>query len=126
MKRILSLLVCLLLFGFDAAFGQDIQIKGTVTSAEDGSSLPGVYVKIKGTNTGTATDVDGNFQFSAPTTCHTWFSSIGFMDQEIVVAGQSVLMLSCRLDITQMDEVVVTAMGIKTRKKRSNLSNSKS
>ena len=56
MKRITSLLVCLLLFGIYATFAQDIQLKGTVTSSEDGSPLPGVYVLIMGTNNGTMTD----------------------------------------------------------------------
>src|SRR5512145_793097 len=112
MKRITSLLVCLLLFGFGAAFGQNIQIKGTVTSAEDGNTLPGVYVKIKGTNTGTATDADGNFQISVANDATLVFSSIGFRDQEVAVAGQSILNVAMQADVTQMDEVVVTALGI--------------
>ncbi len=73
MKRITSLLVCLLLFGFTAIFAQDIQIKGTVTTAEDGSPLPGAYVKIKGTNTGTASDFEGKYQLTAPSTCYSCF-----------------------------------------------------
>ncbi len=117
MKRITSLLVCLLLFGFSAAFGQNIQIKGTVTSAEDGSTIPGVYVKIKGTNTGTATDVNGSYQIGVDNGATLVFSSIGFRDQEIVVAGQSTIDVSMQSDITQMDEVVVTALGIKREKR---------
>ncbi len=66
MKRITSLLVCLLLFGFAAMFGQDLPIKGTVTSSEDGNPLPGVYVLIQGTNDGTMTDASGNFQLNVP------------------------------------------------------------
>lgn len=111
------MLVCLLLFGFGAAFGQTIQIKGTVTSADDGSTLPGVYVKIKGTNTGTATDVNGKYEISVENNATLIFSSIGYRDQEIVVAGQSVIDVSMGSDITQMDEVVVTALGIKREKR---------
>ena len=61
MKKIISMLVCLLLFGFGAAIAQDIQIRGMVTSAEDGNPIPGVYVRIEGTNRGDATDADGNY-----------------------------------------------------------------
>ena len=85
MKRILSLLVCLLLFGFYAIFGQDVQIKGTVTSSEDGSPLPGVYVKINGTNTGAATDANGKYQLEAPASATLVFTSIGFQEQKIAI-----------------------------------------
>jgi TonB-linked SusC/RagA family outer membrane protein len=117
MKRITSLLVCLLLFGFTAIFAQDIQIKGTVTTAEDGSPLPGAYVKIKGTNTGTATDADGKYQLTAPSNATLVFTSIGYQDQEIVLAGQSVLDVVMSADVTQVDEVVVTALGISRERK---------
>jgi len=117
MKRILSLLVCLLLFGSYAVFGQDMQIKGTVTISEDGSTLPGVYVKIKGTNSGTATDADGMYQLGAPSNATLVFSSIGYAEQEIVIGGQSVINVVMLADVTQMDEVVVTALGISREKK---------
>jgi TonB-linked SusC/RagA family outer membrane protein len=98
-------------------YAQDIQIKGTVTTAEDGSPLPGAYVKIKGTNTGTASDFEGKYQLTAPSTATLVFSSIGYKDQEIVLAGQSVLDVVMESDITQVDEVVVTALGISREKK---------
>jgi TonB-linked SusC/RagA family outer membrane protein len=118
MKRITGMLVCLLLFGFTAIFAQDIQIKGTVTASEDGSPLPGVYVKIKGTNTGTATDFQGNFQMTVSSNATLVFSSIGYKEQEVALAGQSVLNVTLEADVTQVDEVVVTALGI-TREKKS-------
>jgi len=118
MKRITSLIVCLLLFGVSATFAQDIQIKGTVTASEDGSPLPGVYVKIKGTNTGTASDFEGNFQLTVPSNATLVFSSIGYKEQEVALAGQSVLMIALEQDVTQVEEVVVTALGI-TREKKS-------
>ncbi len=117
MKRILSLLVCLLLFGFYAAFGQDIQIKGTVTASEDGSPLPGVYVLIKGTNNGAATDANGVFQVSAPSTATLVFSSVGYKTQEVALAGQSQLDVVMQLDVTEVDEIVVTAIGMTRAKK---------
>ncbi len=117
MKRILSLLVCLLAFSWIAIYGQDVQIRGTITSDEDGSTLPGVYVKIKGTNTGTATDANGQYQLTAPANATLVFSSIGFKDQEIEIAGQSTINVVMSSDVTQMDEVIVTALGIKREKR---------
>ena len=117
MKRIWSLLVCLLLFGFYAAFGQDIQIKGAVTAAEDGSPLPGVYVLIKGTNNGTATDAGGQYQVTAPSNATLVFSSVGYKTQEVVLAGQSQLDVLMALDVTEVDEIVVTAIGMTRAKK---------
>jgi TonB-linked SusC/RagA family outer membrane protein len=117
MKRILSFFVCLLVFGFYAAFGQDIQIKGTVTAAEDGSSLPGVYVLIKGTNNGTATDANGAYQLSVASNATLVFSSVGYKTQEVVLAGQSQLDVVMALDVTEVDEIVVTAIGMTRAKK---------
>ncbi len=117
MKRILSFFVCLLVFGFSAAFGQDIQIKGTVTAAEDGSSLPGVYVLIKGTNNGTATDANGAYQLSVSPNATLVFSSVGYKTQEVVLAGQSQLDVVMALDVTEVDEIVVTAIGMTRAKK---------
>jgi TonB-linked SusC/RagA family outer membrane protein len=117
MKRITSLLVCLLLFGFNAMFAQDIQIKGTVTASEDGSPLPGVYVVIKGTNNGAATDANGNYQLTAPGNSTLVFSSVGYQTQAIALAGQSLLNVALTADVTQVDEVVVTALGISRERK---------
>ncbi len=117
MKRITSLLVCLLLFGFAATFAQDIPIKGTVTSGEDGSPVPGAYVLIKGTNNGAATDADGNFTLTAPSSGTLIFSSVGYRTQELALAGQSVLNVVMDPDVTQVDEIVVTALGISREKK---------
>jgi TonB-linked SusC/RagA family outer membrane protein len=117
MKRILSLLVCLLLFGSYAVFGQDIQIKGTVTAAEDGSPLPGVYVKIKGTNTGAATDVNGKYQLTVDSKATLIFTFIGYKEQQITLAGQSVVDVVLEADVTVVNEVVVTALGIRRSEK---------
>jgi TonB-linked SusC/RagA family outer membrane protein len=117
MKRITSMLVCLLLFGFAATFAQDIQIKGTVTASEDGTPIPGVYVVIKGTNTGAATDANGTYQLTAPSNATIVFSSVGYQTQAIALAGQSVLNVVMSADVTQVDEVVVTALGISREKK---------
>ncbi|MCP4551227.1 MAG: hypothetical protein GY834_04120, partial [Bacteroidetes bacterium] len=58
MKRITIILLFLFL-GLSFAFAQERNITGTVTSATDGSTIPGVQVIVKGTTTGTTTDLDG-------------------------------------------------------------------
>jgi len=117
MKRITSMLVCLLLFGFSAIYAQDIQLKGKVTSAEDGSPVPGVSVIIKGTSTGIATDLDGNYTLEVPSGATLVYSSVGFQTQEIAVAGQTVIDVVLATDVLQVDEIVVTAIGVTRSKK---------
>ncbi len=118
MKRITSFLVCLLLYGFTALYAQDVQIKGKVTSAEDGEALPGVSVIIKGTQTGTATDANGNFVLTVPADATLVISSVGFKTQEVAVAGRTVVDVAMEAEVVAVDEVVVTALGIKREKKR--------
>ena len=116
MKRITSLLVCLMLFSFTAMFAQDIQIKGTVTD-DNGEPLPGVSVVVKGTKIGMATDVNGEYSLSVPPDATIVFSAVGMKSQEIAVAGQSNISPVLSADVLGLDEVVVTALGIPREKK---------
>jgi TonB-linked SusC/RagA family outer membrane protein len=88
-------------------------VTGKVTAATDGISLPGVSVIIKGTSTGVATDLDGNYNLnvSGPETVLV-FSYIGFASQEVRVGNQSVINVSMVEDASELGEVVVTALGI--------------
>jgi TonB-linked SusC/RagA family outer membrane protein len=118
MKRITSLLVCMLLFGFYALYGQNIQIKGTVTSAEDGSTLPGVTVSAKGTNIGVLTDADGRYTISVPSgTENLEFKFMGLIDQSVAIAGMQIVDVVMELETYKLDEIVVTALGISREKK---------
>jgi hypothetical protein len=96
---------------------QDIQISGTVTDAS-GAPLPGVSIVVKGTTTGTASSVDGNFELPVPPGATLVFSSVGMKSQEIAVGNQTVIDVVLEADIVGLDEVVVTALGI-TREKKS-------
>jgi TonB-linked SusC/RagA family outer membrane protein len=122
MKRITSLLVCLLLFGSYAIFGQNIQIKGTVTSADDGSTLPGAYVKIKGTNTGTSTDANGKYEVSVPSDATLVFSLIGMKSLEVPVNGRTVVDVVLESETTEVEEVIVSAVAAGTPKKKLSVS----
>src|SRR5690242_18675799 len=117
MRRIL--LGCLVtLFTFCAA---DVlaqrNVTGRVTSAEDGSGLPGVNVVVKGSTSGTVTDVDGSYTLSVPEGGNVLvFTFIGLKTQEIDIAGRATVDANMQADVTQLSEVVVTALGIERNK----------
>lgn len=101
----------LCLFAVSAVFAQGIQVKGQVYDGA-GLTLPGVNVQVKGSTTGTITDVDGNFTISVPDTKSVLvFSFIGFTTQEIKVGNQTTLKVILKDDLQQLDEVVVVAYG---------------
>ena len=91
-------------------FGQS-SVKGTVSEEESGLPLPGVNVIIKGTNTGTTTDFDGNYQISAKTGDVLVFSYVGFSTQEISFNGESTLNVQLAEDASALDEVVLIGYG---------------
>ncbi|WP_394993183.1 SusC/RagA family TonB-linked outer membrane protein [Emticicia sp.] len=98
------------------SFAQEKSVTGKVT-ADDGSTLPGVTVTIKGTTKGTNTDVDGNFRISVPNNGRLVFSYVGFTSQEINVGNQSTINVSLMSSNETLNEVVVTTFG--TAKKTS-------
>ena len=91
-------------------FGQS-SVKGTVSEEESGLPLPGVNVLIKGTNTGTTTDFDGNYQISAKTGDVLVFSYVGFSTQEISFNGEITLNVQLAEDASALDEVVLIGYG---------------
>ena len=103
-------------FVITTTLAQDKSVSGKVT-AEDGSSLPGVNVVLKGTTTGTVTDSDGNYKLDVPGTGSVIvFSFIGFKTTEMTVGNQSVIDLIIASESTQLTEIVVTAVGISREK----------
>jgi TonB-linked SusC/RagA family outer membrane protein len=87
---------------------EETKVKGTVTD-ETGVALPGVSILVKGTNIGTATDIDGNYVLEIPADAEILvFSFIGMETQEIAFTGQKVLNVTLGADTEQMAEVVVT------------------
>ncbi|WP_126245682.1 SusC/RagA family TonB-linked outer membrane protein [Chitinophaga rhizosphaerae] len=91
-------------------------VSGKVAS-EDSQPVPGVTVKVKGGNTGTVTDADGKFSISCASDAVLQFTSLGFIRQEVPVNGQSSINVILVTDKKSLDEVVVTALGIKKEKK---------
>ena len=89
-----------------------IVVSGTVTSALDGSALPGVNVQVEGTTTGTITDIDGQYSLSVDNDQGLLiFSYIGYISQSIPIRGRSNIDVILEEDITGLDEVVVVGYG---------------
>lgn len=87
-------------------------VQGKVTSAEDGTPLPGVNVVIKGTTIGTVTDVTGNYtiQNTSPSSTLS-YSFIGLQSKDVPIEGKETLDVEMNLDVSQLSEVVVTGYG---------------
>jgi TonB-linked SusC/RagA family outer membrane protein len=99
------------------AWAQERTVSGKVTSIDDGTGLPGVNVLIKGTTNGTVTDSDGKYSISAPPNSVFSFSFIGYITEDINIGERTVIDLQLVPDITQLSEVVVTALGMESEKR---------
>ncbi|MFS4456063.1 SusC/RagA family TonB-linked outer membrane protein [Maribacter sp. 2304DJ31-5] len=115
-KKVFSILTVLLLLFTQGIIAQNGSVTGTVTD-ESGIPLPGVNVIEKGTSNGTSTDFDGNYAINVSDNAILVFSSLGYKSIEIAVNGQSTIDTSLEEDASQLDEVVVTALGISREKK---------
>ena len=95
-----------------------IDISGQVTD-ENGTPFPGVNVVVKGTSTGTTTDTDGKYSISVPDANSVLiFSFVGYASQEISVGSRSEISVTMNPDVEELDEVIVTALGIKKDSKK--------
>ena len=111
MKRILLLSAVLFCLISNVAWAQRT-VSGSVTE-DNGSTIPGVNVVLKGTSNGTTTDIDGTYRLSIPEEGGTLvFSFIGLATQEVEVGARSVVNVTMESDVQQLTEVVVTALGI--------------
>ena len=120
MSRILFVSFLLVSSFWSTAWAQERRIIGKVTSAEDGSPLPGVSIVVKGTSKGTTSDVSGVYDISVPTAKGTIlvFSFVGVATQEIPLGNESEVNVSMVSDSRLLTEVVVTGSGVATSKAR--------
>ncbi len=102
---------CLLCLLSLPLLAQERRITGKVTSSEDGSTLPGVTVVLKGTSKGVNTDADGNYSIAANDGTLV-FSFVGSLTQEIAIGNKSVINVTLVPDTRTLNEVVVTGFGI--------------
>ncbi len=106
-----KLLLLFVLFQGFALIAQQVTVNGVVTSSDDGQTLPGVNVVIKGTATGTVTDIDGVYSIEADKGQVLLFSYIGMVSQEFTVNDQTTINVVLYPDVAQLQEVVVIGYG---------------
>lgn len=92
-------------------------VSGVVTDVRDGFGLPGVSVLVTGTTIGTVTDMDGNYTLDVDGGKELQFSYIGYTTVTVAINGQTKIDVQLSEDTQKIDEVVVTALGIKREKK---------
>ena len=97
-------------------YAQAITLKGKV-SDDKGLPVPGASVRLKGTASGAVTDGDGVFTINYPGKGSLVITAIGYVAKEVVLTGQTTVTVTLSTDATTLDEVVVTALGIKREKK---------
>ncbi len=112
----IMLVIGFILYG-GVSFSQDLSVKGIV-SDKTNNGVAGVSVKIKGTNQGTTTDNVGNYKISVGQNTVLVFSSIGFVSQEIKVGNRNAINVTLAEETQNLEEIVVTALGIKKDAKK--------
>ncbi len=117
MKAVLRGFIALtLVFSLHSFYGQQNTVTGTITSVE-GLPLPGVNIVIKGTTQGTQTDFDGRYSIQVDEDYIIVFSYLGYLKVEELVGNRSSIDVTMIEDATQLEEVVVVALGIQREKK---------
>ena len=117
MKKISLLLAFLGFIGLQVVFAQTRELSGVVTSGEDGTTIPGASVVVKGTTLGTVTDMEGKFTLKVPQNAKTLVVSfVGMTSADIPVTGATNYTIKMKSERVAIDEVVVTALGQTTNK----------
>lgn len=113
MRKITLLLVFFFAIGTLGVFAQTRTVTGKVTGSQDGLGIPGVTVMVKGTTIGSITDFDGNYEITVRPEHRTLvFSYISMKTQEVALGTQTSINVTLEPDVFQIDEVVVTAIGV--------------
>ncbi|WP_240163546.1 SusC/RagA family TonB-linked outer membrane protein [Spirosoma taeanense] len=100
-----------------AGYAQDQTLRGRVTSKSDGTGLPGANVLIKGTDRGSTTNAEGEFTLNSPPNATLVVSYIGYKSIEVPVGTKSSINITLEEDASNLNEIVVTALGITREKK---------
>ncbi|APY11545.1 hypothetical protein BWZ22_09945 [Seonamhaeicola sp. S2-3] len=115
-KKLLFFLVFVFLLSTNIIKAQNGIVNGTVLDP-NGVPLPGVNIMVKGTSNGTSTDFDGNYSIDVSPTATLVFTFVGYVTKEEVVNSRTVINVTLQESLEALDEVVVTALGIKKEKK---------
>ena len=107
-KLFLSSLFMLLAVAVSA---QNVTVRGTVKDASTGEAIPFAAIQVKGTSTGIASDVNGAYSISVPSSATLVFSSIGYVDQEVAVSGRANINIELQPDSEALENAVVIGYG---------------
>lgn len=104
-------LLFIILLSSSVALAQQQTVSGKVIDAT-GVGIPGVSILVKGTSSGTVTDIDGAYSLNLPEGAETLiFSSIGYVSQEVLINSRAVIDINLQDDITSLEEIVVVGYG---------------
>lgn len=118
MKRFYVFLTFIIFVSFQWINAQGIQVTGKVTSSEDGLPLPGVAIVVQGTTLGSITNLNGEYMLQVPSDSRKLiFSFVGMKTQEVSIEGRTTVDVVMVPDVVGLDEVVVTAIGIRRETK---------
>ena len=119
MKKLFLLIVLFVFISGYTLLAQTIVITGTVTSSVQGEgAIPVVTITVKGTTVGALSDVNGKFTVTAPQSASTLvFSYVGMKRQEVEIGGRKAIDVAMEPELLGLNEVVVTALGIKRESK---------
>lgn len=115
MKRIKLFLVMLSMIVSALASAQNITVTGSVKDSSTGEGIPFASLQVKGTMVGTSTDLDGVYSISVPTDGVLIFSSIGYVNSEVPVAGRATVDVMLEPDSQMLEETIVVAFGTATK-----------
>lgn len=113
-SRVVFLLALMLTLSW-VAFGQDRKVAGTVSDAK-GGGIPGVSVVIKGTTTGTTTDINGAFSLNVKGNADLVVSSVGYKTVNVSLGNRSSVAITLEDDVSQLNEVIVTGYASQRKK----------
>jgi TonB-linked SusC/RagA family outer membrane protein len=114
MKHLLGTLILFLCSTI--IWAQEVTITGKVTSADDGTPIPGVSVLVEGTTNGTITSLDGDYSLKVNKGDVLMFSFIGMQTQKVTIESQLLVNIVLAAEISDLDEVVVVGYGTQKKK----------
>ena len=114
--RLVVMTLASLILTTGAIWAQNVKVSGTVSDV-NGEPLIGAYVLLQGTTTGTSTDVDGKYVIDVPANGTLVFQLMGMQDVVTPVNNRSVIDVTMEEDAVLLEDVVVTALGIKKERK---------
>lgn len=114
--RLVCAIVLFLCFSASAMAQDETTITGQVTHGESDETLPGVNIVLKGTDSGTTTDADGQYEMTVPSLNDTLvFSFVGYQSQEVPIDNRTEIDVAMNLEVVSGEEVVVVGYGTRTK-----------